>query len=324
MHNEHCGWHPDPSYLVKPSTRHDRIDPLGRTSHAGSPNAPRARSRPAAARRSRVATLVDWLADDSPSVVACVRTELLRVGDPARSLLRRAAESDDAALRARARQLLLELERRRAFRRLAKVALAERPDLERALFSIDRFGAPGVDVRPAMRALDAFGDELRRRVSRPGAQYAEELVGYLCGERGYRGSEEDYHHPDHVLLHRVISRRRGLPLTLCALHALVARRAGVAAELLPLPGHVLLTVEQDGRRTLVDAFGGGRTLSEADCVTYLTAHRKPFRTEWLEPAGAKHLFGRQLANLAESCRQRHRFAEARALGAVLRELARRP
>ena len=70
-------------------------------------------------------------------------------------------------------------------------------------------------------------------------------------------------------------------------------------------------------------FGGGRVLSEADCVTYLTAHRKPFRAEWLRPASATRMFARQLANLAESCRQRGRPAEARVLGPVIRRLAER-
>lgn len=276
--------------------------------HVTSPTArPPARPDPPAALtglalRRRVDTLVGLLGDESNAVHEVVRDELLRLGRPARPILRRAAKAQPPRLRARARTILGELDRRAVVRRLLRRATKRRIDLERALFLLGRLDRPALDSRPYARALDAMGAEVQRRVSRESNPLSRSMVlaQYLGNELGFIGSEVDYEHPDNVHLHRAIERKRGMPLTLTAIYLFVARRAGVEAAALPLPGHVLLRV-RDGRHGLViDPFHGGKVRTREDCVRYLAEHSLAPRTEWFEEASDRALLQRHVLNLMNS------------------------
>ena len=269
--------------------------------------------------RRRSAALVELLADDSPNVLRQVRAEITRLGRIARPALLRGTRLERPRERSRARQLLLEAGRRRALRRLIGYALRPQHDLETSLSLLDAYGWPEADLRPYRLALDAMGEEVRRRMlrRRPGLRQGLTLAEYLGSELGFAGPGEDYHHPDNISLSHTVARKRGLPLTLCAVYAAVGRRAGIESRLLPFPGHVLLRIEHEGERAIIDPFGGGRVLTERKCLAYLASHGLPYRAEWFQPASDSILFARQLRNLMSSHRARRHFQLARALGGVL-------
>ncbi len=272
--------------------------------------------------RARAELLLELLSDDSPRVLASVRSELLRLGGRGRRALEKAARRGDARLRGRARQLLLEEARRRAVRRLCRYAARGDHDLETAFFLLDAHGAPGRDLRGYRLTLDAHGEELRRRIgARPmGRSRALELVDYLAGEVGLDGSSQDHHHPDNVYLHRAIERRAGMPLTLCALYGFIARRAGLKTTFVPLPGHVLLAVVEGGERLLLDPFDGGARVSMGTCRRYLAAHGLPPCRRFFRPPSDTLLFQRQVINLMRTCQERGRRSEAADLRLVLKAL----
>jgi len=270
---------------------------------------------PDATFRRHLDLLVELLADDSPVVLAGVEAELKRLGRRALPALRRAHGHEVPEVRARSRRLLLEHDRAHALRRLIGYAARPEHDLEQALFLLAAHQTPGADLRPYRRALDAMGDAVRNRRDghAPGSRRAMELIHYLNGDLGFDGAAEDYHHPDNIHLQRTIERRVGMPLTLCALYSAVAKRAGMRAGLLPLPGHVVLQMTDGGDRVIVDVFGGGKVLSERDCLAYLAKHGFPYHAEWFREASGTAMFLRQVKNLVHSYRARSRRAEARSL-----------
>ena len=73
---------------------------------------------------------------------------------------------------------------------------------------------------------------------------------------GFSGTAEDYEDLRSSLLHQVLRRRRGLPIMLSVVWCEVARRVGISAVSLGLPGHVLTLVGD----TVVDPFGGGKVV----------------------------------------------------------------
>jgi regulator of sirC expression with transglutaminase-like and TPR domain len=286
---------------------------------------PAARSRAASESARRFDVLLSLLQDDSPVVLAEVRSQFLSAGRAGEQALRRAVRSGSAHQRGRARQLLLVLDRRRVVRRLIRRVSAG-VDLERGLFLLDNYWSPGLDVRPYRKALDAMANMVQREAARrsPGIERAHALVHVLSKEMGFCGATDDFHHPDNIFLGRSIERRRGMPLTLCAIFAFVARRAQIKTSLLPFPGHILLRLHHGPRpsdTSIVDPFGGGQILAEKQCLAYIDQHGLTFRPEWLRPASAADLFERHVRNLRQSCRARGRFAEARELELVLRATA---
>ena len=261
-------------------------------------------ARGAAGVDGRLRALIGLIDDPSPAVWEAVREQLEDAGAPALRELRRAATSANARRRARARAVLAERERRGTLRRLLRHAVRREVNLESALFLMAGLDVPCFDARPYKKALDAMADEVRRRAEResPGLARPMALVQYLAAERGYSGIPADFHHPDRIHLHRAIETRTGMPLTLTAIYLFVARRAGLRAAAVPLPGHVMLRLYGDSgsRSILVDPFHRGKLRTRRECTEYLGRHGLAPEGSWFQDADDGLLFLRHVMNLRNS------------------------
>ncbi len=267
----------------------------------------------------RLEVMLDLLGDPSPTVWRQVRRELRKLGRSTRPGLTRAAAGDEPRARTRARRLLLEQDRERAGRRLVGYALRPELDLERGLLLLARIEQPGLDTRPTLAALDAMAAEVVRRTESlpPGSERGRALAAYLGTELGFAGDDGGPHHPDNVYLHRALARRRGLPLTLVAIYLLVARRAGIAAAPVALPGHAVLRLHGSDRNLLVDPFNRGAELSERECLGYLASRGLTFRPAWFKNASDALVFERLVRSLRASYRRRGLVRDAELLSRVL-------
>ncbi len=274
--------------------------------------------------RDRLRILTELLHDESPSVFEAVRAELLRAGRSAEPALRRAAGDPRARVRGRARAILATRERRAALRRLLGMAGNGAVDLESALFRLGRLERPDLDARPYKKALDAMGLEVARRAANELDSFARPMVlaQYLGGELGFIGSETDFTHPDNIHLHRAIERKCGMPLTLTAIYLFVARRAGLRAAAVALPGRVLLRLYAGRRSMLVDPFLGGKARTRMDCIRYLAHNGLVPRPDWFHDATDTALFQRHVLNLMSSCQIRGLDARAHELHRLAVEIGR--
>lgn len=254
----------------------------------------------------RLAALIQLLPDESAFVWEHVRPELERAGRRAIPALRRASRSTDARARSRARLLLSELDRRRVVRRIAGYASRPDVDLEQALFLLARYAEPALDPRPFQRALDSMAAELleRGRRTQDELERVRLIPRYLGGELGFGGSQGEFHNPDNVHLQRVIDRRGGMPLSLCAVYLFVARRMGLRAGILPLPGHVMLRVWAGHTGLIFDPYHKGQERTERECRRYVEQNRLPFDPSMLREASERSLFKRQVLNLSRSAEKR--------------------
>ncbi len=99
------------------------------------------------------------------------------------------------------------------------------------------------------------------------------LAQVIAGEFGFSGDTETYDDPDNADLIRVIDRLRGLPISLSILYVAAARRIGWAAEILNLPGHVLVMVGHEAKPVIIDPFRGGAPVG-VEQITALLASSK--------------------------------------------------
>jgi regulator of sirC expression with transglutaminase-like and TPR domain len=81
------------------------------------------------------------------------------------------------------------------------------------------------------------------------------IVDTLFASGMFTGDGDDYHHPRNSLLHEVLRRRTGMPITLSVVAIEVGRRAGVPIVGIGLPGHFVVRDAASGR--FADPFGGG-------------------------------------------------------------------
>ena len=159
---------------------------------------------------------------------------------------------------------------------------------------------PGLEVERYLDRLDAMGREARARIGRGPGTAVEALNAYLFEQQGFHGNLDDYYDPRNSFLNDVIDRRTGIPITLSVVYMEVARRAGLEAFGVGLPGHFLVGTEDRGRTVLVDPFHGGAILSAEDCQKRLDRvfdGRLRLEPGMLAPCARKAILARLLRNL---------------------------
>lgn len=106
---------------------------------------------------------------------------------------------------------------------------------------------------------------------------ADALSHVLCGEFGFVGDSETYDDPANADLIRVIDRRRGLPVSLSILYVAAARRLGWSADVLDVPGHVLVLVGDAAAPVTIDPFRGGVLITSQQLARMLTSSEEGVR-----------------------------------------------
>jgi regulator of sirC expression with transglutaminase-like and TPR domain len=115
-----------------------------------------------------------------------------------------------------------------------------------------------VDRAGALAELDRLGAALAGLPLDSPLDQAHSLRTLLGDGEGFAGDDEEYDAPENSMLDLVLERRRGLPILLTAVYVEVARRAGVAAVGVGLPGHFLTGIFAGETTLLLDPFAGGR------------------------------------------------------------------
>ena len=201
----------------------------------------------------------------------------------------------------------------------ALVAAGERADLGRAALSIARIAYPTLEPAPHLAALDALARGARARVvaARAPERAAVELAGYLFGECGFRGNQEDYYDPRNSFLNDVLERRTGLPITLALVFMEAGARLGLSITGVGFPGHFLVRVEGDAGPVVLDPFFDGCVLDPAELLARYRAFLgtrgdevTSLPPDALAATGAPAILARMLRNLLHIYLERRDHAHA--------------
>jgi regulator of sirC expression with transglutaminase-like and TPR domain len=181
-------------------------------------------------------------------------------------------------------------------RRSADVPLAEGA----LLIAAEEYS--GLDVGAYLARLDNLADDVREVVDNAGTPRlaGNALMHFLYEVECYHGNVDDYQDPRNSFLNDVIERRRGIPITLSIVYLELARRLGLTAHGVGLPGHFLVALPNAD--TYVDPFSGQVDLGEADCarrVHRLHGDQVTFDRSMLEPQSNRQILTRVLRNLRE-------------------------
>jgi regulator of sirC expression with transglutaminase-like and TPR domain len=154
-----------------------------------------------------------------------------------------------------------------------------------------------VDIAATLAQLDELAASCAER-SLDGLRRA------LYVDAGFHGNDADYYDPRNSLLHEVILRRTGIPISLGLVVMEVGRRAGVPLVPIAMPGHFLVRAADDPSAFL-DPFTG--TPLDRDGAAAIFARLHPGATlhdDLLAPVGAPVVLARVLGNLAGIYRRR--------------------
>ena len=186
---------------------------------------------------------------------------------------------------------------------VALAAAGERTDLARAALAIARIAYPDLDPAPYLRQLDDLAAAVRPRLYPQASPEAAvtELAGYLFGECGFRGNQEEYYDPRNSYLNDVLERRTGIPITLSVVLIETGARLGLGIEGVGFPGHFLVRVAGSRGPLLLDPFYGGRPIGERELLaryrSFVGSDAPALPPDALATTGTPAILTRMLRNL---------------------------
>src|SRR5262245_43888243 len=196
-------------------------------------------------------------------------------------------------------------------------------DLARAALLVAAESDPRMDIDGQMHTLDSWAAELRGRLDPDwnNLQKLARLRAFVFEELGFRGDSQDYFSPSNSLLHEVMERRRGVPLTLAIIFMELGWRIGIPFEGVGFPGHFLVRMTGEPGDLVLDPFNHARTMHEDDCRRLLdevTGGRIAFDGRLLASVSKRDILTRLLRNLKGAYLRSHE--DEGALAAVERLL----
>jgi regulator of sirC expression with transglutaminase-like and TPR domain len=161
---------------------------------------------------------------------------------------------------------------------------------------------PDITVEPFQQLLDSYARELGQRVSpsTDGEEFVGTFTEYLFDELGFEGNEDDYYDPANSCLNEVLTRRKGIPITLSVVCIEIARRLERPVFGIGLPGHFIVQYNDGAFATYVDPFNNGQLLLDNECydlarrATGLQLRNDP---ALLAPVSTRQIVLRMLNNL---------------------------
>ena len=159
-----------------------------------------------------------------------------------------------------------------------------------------------VDIDSELRQLEGWAEELKARVTPDlnNLQKLARLRSFVFDDLGFRGDRRDYYSPSNSLLHQVMKRRRGIPLTLSIVFMELGWRIGIPFEGVAFPGHFLVRLPGEPRDLLLDPYKRGMMVHEEDCRQMLlesTGGRMSYDPALTASVGKRDMVARLLHNL---------------------------
>jgi regulator of sirC expression with transglutaminase-like and TPR domain len=182
------------------------------------------------------------------------------------------------------------------------------PLLEAAV-AIAQDDTPDLDVESVLSDIDALAVRLKGRLASDASvlHRVRSLNRYFFEELGFAGNVNDYHDPANSYLPDVLSRRRGIPITLALLYIEIAQQIGLQAEGVCFPGHFLVKLKLPQGEAVIDPFTG-QSLSRSDLeerldlVRQASAMRAAYDVPlglFLQAASPRDVIARMLRNLRQ-------------------------
>ena len=263
---------------------------------------------------SQRAALISLLADDDPRIHQEVRRKLVSYGPLVIDWLQPYHLHNDPALRRRTREIVQHFRREQMDSQFLDFCSnnGEDLDLEMGVGLLARTRYPEVHLDALSAQLDQFGDELRTRLQAAISPQQKLLVvnHFLFIHQGFHGNPQYETDAENCYFNRIMERKTGNPIGLCAVYLFLCRRLGLPVSGIGLPGHFICRFQSPTLELYIDCFHHGRFLMKADCIQHLRATNHGLHEGYLAPVSTRRILMRMCANLQQTYLQAEQPDEA--------------
>jgi len=179
-------------------------------------------------------------------------------------------------------------------------------ELETGCLLLSRIHSPQLDVGRCCTAFDEIARRCRELIVEPSTarDKCRVLNRVLFHEYGFRGDVEQYGDPLNSFLDEVLSRRKGLPISLSIVYLLVAQRVGLTLEPVGLPGHFVVGCFLETTPFFIDSFEQGAFRTPMELFAALRQNHIIPKISDLAPTPVREVLCRCCRNLS------HHYAAA--------------
>lgn len=178
----------------------------------------------------------------------------------------------------------------------------EQIDLAKAALLIAQSEYPNLHIPDYLSLLDKMATEVKTFL--PSSSYPLKIIKginqYLFDHLKFRGNLQNYYDPCNSFLNDVITRRKGIPISLSIIYLEIAKRINFEMMGIAMPGHFLIKPNFPDGEIFVDPFHQGEILFPQDCEERLSqVYQRPMtlQAHFLDPVNQKQILHRMLTNL---------------------------
>lgn len=251
--------------------------------------------------KSEFATLTRLLDDPSPTVHRALLAAFRDQGGEAICGLREIAGHRGDPLAKHASAMLRELGDRDHIGEFRRFITSGHGELEEGCLLMERILNPEADDADYADPLDAMYARTREIMPENASMRdaCRVLNRVIFHEWGFRGDQNLFLSVDGSLISRVLRSRRGIPISLCIVYLLVARRLGLPLVPVGLPGRFMLGYRiAESHGFFIDCFDGGVFRSRAEVKLILLQNGLPATDDYLAPVNVMETLCRCCRNLA--------------------------
>ena len=244
--------------------------------------------------------LLGLLDDPSPTIHRALLARFRQLGPSARDLLTQTSRGNNRHLAWHARAYLEELNFVDPVAEFREFIQSLNYELETGALMLARTVRPDLDIGACIEQIETIAHRCRELIVEPSStrEKCRIINRVLFHECGFHGNIENYTDPNNSFLDRVLSRRRGIPISLSILYLLVAHRLGLELEPIGLPGHFMVGCFSDATPFFIDAFDGGLFRSPEEIFVFLRSHHLSVQLSDLAPTPIREVLCRSCRNLA--------------------------
>ncbi|SFI28829.1 Regulator of sirC expression, contains transglutaminase-like and TPR domains [Collimonas sp. OK307] len=117
---------------------------------------------------------------------------------------------------------------------------------------------PKLDFNAPQDEIDRLANTLRQRLPSDASaiQKLRQLNQYFYQELGFAINVNHYYDTDNSYLHRVIAKRRGIPISLAVIYMELAQQIGLPVKGVSFPGHFLMKLTVPSGDIMIDPSNG--------------------------------------------------------------------
>ncbi len=250
------------------------------------------------ARREKA--IIRLLDDESPVVREAVTVELGQMGVLGVALLRNVISGGNRILTSYAREYLEELQGPDTVTEFIRFIRSMNYELETGFLMLNRTVYPEFDSAESCMQLDAMAARCRELMALPSStvEKCKVINRVLFHEYGFCADTENMDDPRNSFLCELLSRRRGIPISLSILYISVAQRCSLLLEPVGMPGRFMVGCFTEEEPFFIDAYERGSLRSVDELMNVLRKNNLDTHPSHLAPSPVSEVLCRCCRNLA--------------------------